>query len=222
MTKTVAVMMVFVFVVAAIVGGGVAYRLKPSAEVHVSVTIEEIRKIAQLATVEYTVTGYARQLFESRFIGPKPVPTDYVFSYVTAKITGSVDLDKATIDVQKGGDTPHVSIHFKRGSIKVEEIVPARTPDIDNPGQFIRNPDTVSARSEIKGVFLFSPAGQKELDMVEALAFKHMKKAALASDIVEKTKENAKIILSGFVGSLGYGATITFDENAYDPAQPDK
>jgi hypothetical protein len=58
--------------------------------------------------------------------------------------------------------------------------------------------------------------------MVEARAREQMRKAALAENLVEKTKENAKTILSGFVGSLGYGATITFDEKAYDPAQPEK
>jgi len=221
MTKTVAIMMVFVFVVAAIVGGGVAYWLKPSAEVHGYVTVEEIRKIAQLATVEYTLTGFYKEIFYSSIV-IKKVPTDYVFSYCKGKITGSVDLDKATIDVQKGGDAPHVSIHFKRGSILVSDIALTQTPDKDKPGQFKPNPDTVSVRDELKGALFYQGANADQRQYVQNVALQKMKQGALDTDIVEKTKENAKTILGGFVGLLGYGATITFDPDADEPSPPEK
>jgi len=203
---------VLLMVATAVVAGFVVYQLKPSAETRVSVTVEKIRRIAHLATVEYTLSGFARQVFTSSTglsdigIGERK-RSDYVISYCTGKITGRVDLEKATIDVQEGGDIPRVSIHLEPGSIVISDVE-VRPEDIE----------TISVRDELSGCFFYKPATNSQRNGVQRTALKEMKQSALKSGIVDKTKENARTFLSDFLGSLGYQATITFDENAYDPS----
>jgi len=198
---------VLLMVATAVIAGFVAYQLKPSAETRVTVTVEKIRKIAHLATVEYTLTGFARQVFTSSIGFGQRKPSDYVISYCTGKITGRVDLEKATVDIQEGGDVPQVSIHFERGSIVVSDVE-VRPGDIE----------TISVRDELTGLFPFKAAGNAQRNGVQDKALEQIRQAAIDSGIVEKTKENAQTVLGDFLGSLGYQATITFDENAYDPS----
>lgn len=199
MTKV--ILVVVLMVVTAVVTVFVVQQLAPP-QPQIDVIVEKVRKIAQLATVEYTLSGYSRQLYHSRGIRG---PSDYVFSYCTGKITGRVDLGKMTIDVQDKADPPNVSIHFERGSIVVSDVE-------------VKSSETISARSEIGGWFGGKPASNNQRNELARKTREKMKKAAIDSDIVEKTKENAVTFLTDFLDTLGYQAIITFDENAYDPS----
>jgi hypothetical protein len=52
---------------------------------------------------------------------------------------------------------------------------------------------------------------------VRRQAYKTILNKAIEIGIVEKTKSNAIMILSEFLGGFGIEADITFDEKAYDP-----
>lgn len=206
---------VLLLVVTALLAGFVAYRLKPSTEVRVSVTVEKIRDISHLATTEYTLSAYAHGKYDSRTlwselgVGDEKI-TDLVFAFCRGTVRGRVDMEKATIDVQEAADGGHVSIHFKRGSVLVSGV----EIDPDDPKAF----EIISAREILipRGVFKPATPGQKQA--LQRLAMQKLQEVAINSGIVEKTMENAKTVLGEFVGALGYRATITFDENAYDPS----
>jgi len=211
-----ALTIVLLLVLTALVAGGVAYWLKPSTNVNVAVTIEQIRNIAQLATVEYTMSALAEQTYQSRFL-PKALDvlgakttSDCFIVYCAGTVRGSVDLEDVTIDTQETADGPHVSIHFKRGSVLVS--------DVEMQDLF-----TISCRAKLErrlSVLQGVSDGQRDAMVKGALAT--IRKKAIEKGIVEKTMKNAKTFLGEFIGSLGYGVTVTFDEKAYDPSASKK
>jgi p-aminobenzoyl-glutamate transporter AbgT len=91
MTKTVAIMMVLVFVVAAIVGGGVVYWLKPSTEVRTTVNVDEIRKLEQLTAVEYRLSAWVEQEYWSDMGPLGRALTDYGIARCTGLGQGQSD-----------------------------------------------------------------------------------------------------------------------------------
>jgi hypothetical protein len=191
--------------VTALIVGGTVYWLKPSTKVDVSVTIEQMRKIARLATTEWTMSSFAEKDFyhKTGILPPwKTIQTDYVIARCRGKVTGAVDMEKAQIEVQ---ERRHVSIHFPRGSVVVSD------PQIDTL-------ETISARGKIHGEWLvYEGATEAQKKEVEREALEKIKQTAIEEGIAQTTIDNAKTVLGEFVRSLGYEATITFDEPAYSP-----
>ena len=200
--------MVLLVLLTAIVAGGVVYLIKPSTVVKSSVTVEQMKKIAQLATTEYTLGAFAEQEYKSQSLFKKVV-SDYAIAKVTGKVKGSVDLEKATIDVQESKENPQVSIHFKRGSVLISGV------EIDPNDKEAEQ--VISCREKLKLKGLLNPISPSQRDALQRIAKQEIAKAAIKVGIVEKTMGNAKTALSDFVGALGYRANITFDERAYDP-----
>ncbi len=211
MTKTVALAMLFVFVVAALVGGGVAYWLKPSANVRVSVHVDQIRNSAHLATVEYRLSAFVDKEFTSNVGFGHQEVSDYVIAKCTGTVTGRVDLDKekAAINVQEGAEGRQVSIHFKRGSVVISDVA----IDLSKTNTF----ETISCREKLRLIGFLKPATSGQRDEMHRLAMQKIRDTAIETGIVEKTMENAKTVLGNFVGAFGYRVTVTFDEKAYDP-----
>jgi hypothetical protein len=210
MTKTVALMMVFVFVVATLVGGGVVYWLKPSTNVLMTVTIEQIRNLAELTTCEYYISGTSEQEYSSSIgIFGKKV-SDYVTLWAKGTIKGSVSLaeDKTTINVK---DEPReISIHFKRGSVIISEII------IDWHDSLAFR--AVSCRQHlIRGFDFLKSAGEKETGTMRLALMDTLYNQAIDNGIVEHTEKQAETVLKKFCGTLGYNVVVTFDEKAYDP-----
>lgn len=208
MTKTVALMMVFVFVVATVVGGGFVCWLKPSANVLMTVSIEQIRNLAELTTCEYYISGTDEQEFFSRTLLHKQKLSDYVVLWAKGTIRGSVSLaeDKTTINVQ---DEPReISIHFKRGSVEISPVI------VDWEDTLALK--AVSCRQRLKIVDLLKPAGEKEIGSMRNALMANMRNQAIDNGIVEHTEKHAETVLKRFCGTLGYNVVVTFDEKAYD------
>lgn len=63
----------------------------------------------------------------------------------------------------------------------------------------------------------FNPPTDNQREGVRREAMKTILKTAIDKGIVEKTKANATMILSEFLGGFGIEADVTFDEKAHDP-----
>lgn len=190
-------------IVTALVAGGVAYWLKPRGP-DVRVTVQSIRKIAHLATVEYRLATLMDKTYKSQSLFKK-VDSSRMIVYYTGAIKGSLDLEKTDINVSDKANGGHVSIHFKRGSILISgvEIIPGE--------------DSVREITCDVKTFYNKPT-DNQLEALREGALKTIRQKAIDQGIVDKTKENAKTVLSEFVGAFGLQAVIDFDENAYDLA----
>jgi len=202
-----AIKIAILVILPALVAGGVSYYLSHSTRAEARVTVESIRKVAELATVEYRLAAILdKKYFSNVGFGMKK-QTDYLIAVYTGAVRGRVDLENATVDIQKKADGNYASIHFKRGSVLISGV--EVDPEKD---QF----EMMSCQGErwigTKG------ASDSQRRGLQQEALRSIRESAIKTGIVEKTKENAKTVLSDFLGVLEYRAIITFDENAYDPS----
>ena len=195
--------MVMLLIVTALVAGGVAYSLAPKGP-DARVTVQSIRKIAHLATVEYRLAALMDQAYYSDAVFTN-VRSSRMIAYYTGAVKGSVDLEKTDIDVTDEAEGGRVSIHFNRGSIMISgvEIVPGE----DSMKEILCEKKTG-----------FNPPTENQREGLRQKALKIIRQKAIEQGIIDKTIENATTVLSEFVGALGLQAVIEFDENAYDPA----
>ncbi|MDA8141553.1 MAG: DUF4230 domain-containing protein [Desulfobacteraceae bacterium] len=194
--------MAVVAVITALVVMGVSYWLTQRGP-DVRVTVQSIRKIAYLATVEYRLAALMDQTYRSQSLFTK-VDSSRMIAYYTGTVKGSVDLDKADITIDNQPEVGRVTIHFKPGSIVVSgvEII---------PGEDSYKEITCYTKP------LFNPPTDEQRDRLRGDALKIIRQKAIDQGIVAKTMENAKTVLSEFVGAFGLQAMIEFDEKAYDP-----
>ena len=200
-------------ILVAVVSGGSAYWLK-SKGVDAKVTVLSIRKIAQLATVEYRLSTLLEKTFRSSYL-VGTCDSSKMIAYYTGAVKGSIDLDKIEVQLKNtdagasdtGDDRGHALIHFPRDSIVIKDV--ALIPGEDSMREIV---------TWVKAGFNGPTDNQREGVRQEAL--KTILQTAIKQGIIEKTKENAKMILSEFLGGFGIKADITFDENAYYTTNP--
>jgi len=158
----------------------------------VILAIDDIKEIAQLATVEYHISTFLdrkkkRQWYEwldARYI-----------VFLKGVVKGSVDLNLADVQLPAAG-TKTVSIKFKKGAVIVSN------PEIGRDDiRFI----TVSDPNVINRI------SDEDRNRAQGDAIAALKKAATDAGIVEKTAREAKILLTKFLGGLGYTAKIEFE-----------
>ena len=198
----------FLLVVTALVAGGVSHWLSRSTQADVRVTVESIRKVAELATVEYRLAAIVEKKYHSDLWIFGDVESDHLFGLYTGAVRGRVDLENATVDIQNEADGDYVSIHFKRGSVLISGV------EID-PEKDHFELISIEGRSRISFTAGATDGQRKALQQV---ALREIRESAIKTGIVEKTMSNAITVLSDFLGALGYRATVTFDEDAYDPS----
>ncbi len=196
-----------VLVAVAVASTSVTYWLTPKGPEAV-VTVQSIRKIAQLATVEYHLSTFLDETFKSS-IGIGDVDSSRMIAYYTGAVKGFVDLEKVDLRqiAAKVSDTGEprgrVAIHFGRGSVVVSGV------------EFV--PGTDSMKEEVVWTkTLFNPPSDNQREAMRRTALQAIRDAAIERGIVDKTMENARLVLSEFVAGFGLTAEITFDENAYD------
>jgi len=188
------VSIVIAAVLGAVVAVGVLYGLSrdKGGKTDVILAIDDIKEIAQLATVEYHISTFLdrkkrRQWYEwldARYI-----------VFLKGVVKGSVDLNLADVQLPAAG-TKTVSIKFKKGAVKVSN------PEIGRDDiRFI----TVSDPNVINRI------SDADRNRAQGDAIAALKKAATDAGIVEKTAREAKILLTKFLGGLGYTAKIEFE-----------
>jgi hypothetical protein len=156
------------------------------------INIEGIKKIAQLATIEYNITVIEKQEKYGALDFFKLFPSSALF-FVKGKVKGSVDLDKIsefTVDEQNR----QVKIVFPNDAILVSD------PEI--------GPDDIKMMDCQKNIFV--PIKGEDITKAQAAAIKKLKDTAEADGIRSKTKEEAILVLSEFIGSFGYEAHVEF------------
>ena len=188
------VSIVIAAVLGAVVAVGVLYGLSrdKGGKTDVILAIDDIKEIAQLATVEYHISTFLdrkkrRQWYEwldARYI-----------VFLKGVVKGSVDLNLAEVQLPAAG-TKTVSIKFKKGAVIVSN------PEIGRDDiRFI----TVSDPNVINRI------SDADRNRAQGDAIAALKKAATDAGIVEKTAREAKILLTKFLGGLGYTAKIEFE-----------
>jgi hypothetical protein len=190
-----AVIVVLALLVAVGIGYGVKQWIdnKNKTVKTTSVTIDQIKKIAQLSTVEYYV---------STFVQVKKGKAWYEWKYakfivfLKGMITGSVDLEAADIRIPTDTQKKHVIIKFKKTDIK-----------ISNPAI---GPNDISVIT-VSDPQLFHPITDEDRNKATADAITELMKVAKDNKIEYKTAEQAKKYLSGFLDALGYTSEIKFD-----------
>ena len=197
---------VVLVVVVAIAAGGLVYWLTRDSggKTDVMVNVENIKKIAQLATMEYQVAAYAyHEKHKAKYEWLKAS----VLVYMKGKVRGSVELNQAVIDVSTDPKNRMVKITFKKGAVLVSdpEIADIKLIKFADPNVFHR----ISAA---------------DWEAAEREAKAELKKTAIDDGIINKTATEAKEVLTTFLQSLGYACQIEFEDKeikiAGDPAAP--
>ena len=174
-----------------IVAGGAVYRLSQKGSgARTMVTVESIRKVAKLATVEYSLSTLVEKTFRSS-IGIKKVDSSTLLALYFGRVRGSVNLEKVQIELKKDdtgasneGDVHRLaSIHFPRGSIVVKDV--AIYPDLDHMTERV-----------IWKKLGFNGSTENQREGVRRKAMKTILQTAIKKGIVQKIKANAKMILS--------------------------
>ncbi len=154
------------------------------------VTVTSIKKIAELATVEYVMSVHKQRKKKKKLLQLK----DARFLVIlTGKIKGSVDLNRAKLDIDK--EKKFVSIDFNKDAVRISnpEIAPG---DL----QFI----TISNPAVINKI------DDDDRNSAQSSAIRLLRDTAIKKGIESKTREQAKVLLENFLASLGYSSKITF------------
>ena len=164
------------------------------------VTVDQIKKIAQLATIDYhlAVTRY----HEKPPVGLEWLPAK-LFVTVSGHIKGSVDMKQADIKITNEKNDKSVKIVFPKGSVIISnpEIGPKDisflTCSDPNPFHPLKDQDYTEAQKE---------------------AISAMTVVANDDGIRVKTASEAKVVLGNFLSALGFTSEITFEDKELNAA----
>lgn len=181
-----------VFIAAVLIGIGAMYAYSNMADMgsQTRVTVNSIKKIAELATIEYTMSVIREQTKKKKFMEWKDAK---FLVLVTGKIKGSVDLNMADVKIDK--ENKKVKISFRKGAVKISnpEIGPKdiKIITVDDPN-------------------IFHKLNDKDRNKGQAAAIALLRQTALNKGIVNQTKNQAKAVIENFLAALGYQGVITF------------
>ena len=181
-------------VVAIVVGAIVFFFMRGGSGSKTFVTVEQITKIAELATINYhmSVTHY----HEKPPVGLEWLPAK-LFVTVKGDIKGSVNMQSARITLPKDGEEKIVKIFFPKGSVIISN--PQIGPQ-DVSFLTCSNPNP------------FHPLADKDYTAAQKEAISAMIKAATDDGIRLKTAREAKEVLVNFLAALGHRVEVSFEE----------
>jgi len=166
----------------------------------VIVTLEEIKAIAQLSTVEYVVSDILHKEKGRAWYEWK---TASFFASAKGKIKGSIDLDKMKFEVSNDTDPKRVKVRFESGAVLIGDPEIGKDDikiiDCSNPNIFHK----INADDHTKAI--------NEL-------ISHLKSVAEGHGIRERTASEAKLILTRFLQKLGFEVSIEFDDKKMQAA----
>ncbi len=195
---------IVLMVAVAIVAGAMVYWFAPGrgGGGTTIVTVDEIKKIAELAAVKY-------HLSVTKYHPKPPVGLEWLpaklFVTVKGNIKGSVDLKAAKIEIPKAQNDKVVRITFPKGAVVIS------SPEIgaqDVTFLECANPNP------------FHPLNDQDYTAAEKEAIDMMMKVATDSGIESETVDEAKLILGTFLAGLGFEAEITFEDTEMNAALP--
>ncbi len=186
--------------VAIVVGAVVFWFARGGDGSTTTVNVDQMKKIAQLATVEYhlAVTRY----HEKPPVGLEWLPAK-LFVTVRGHIKGSVDMKLADIQIQKNEKI--VKIFFPKASVIVS-----------NPEIGAKDVNFMTCADPN----LLHPLKDQDFTAAQKEAIDSMVQAANDDGIRVKTASEAKVVLGNFLSALGFTAEITFEDKTLDAAVP--
>ncbi len=164
------------------------------------VTVDQIKKIAQLATMDYHLS--VTQYHEKPPVGLEWLPAK-LFATVRGDIKGSVDMKQADIKITNEEKEKSVKIVFPKGSVIVSN------PEI--------GADDVSFLT-CSDPNPFHPLQDKDFTAAQKEAIQAMIKVANDDGIRVKTAREAKTVLGNFLTALGFTADISFEDQTLNAA----
>lgn len=188
-------------VLVVIIGVGAYFLLSQNSggKTDVTVTVEGIKEVAQLATMEYTISEVVKVTL------PKQIyewQNAQFLVLLTGKVVGNVDLDKLKVDVIKDADQATANLAFEKGAILTQN------PQV-GPGDLkiitINDPN------------VFNKINDDNRNQAFNCAFSQMLKAAEEQDIRKKTADEAQAVLTRFLKEMGFEAKITFADEDLKP-----
>lgn len=185
-------------VLAALIGGGAVYWLtRPGGggATTAVVSVDAIKQVAQLATVEYYVS---QQLYKQKDKSWYEWLQASFIAYVKGIVKGSVDLKETDVTIDH--DNRKVRIKFHKGAVLVSNpeigpndigMITCSDPNILHP---INDDDRNKAQNELIAT---------------------LRNTALRDGIETKTADEAKLVLSNFLQALGYASEISFEDEPF-------
>ena len=183
---------IMTIVIAAAVGVGAMYVYSTFANdsSQTKVTVNSIKKIAELATIEYNMSVIKEQTKKRKFIEWKDAK---FLVLLTGKIKGSVDLNSADVKIDK--EKKMVNIKFRQNAVKISN------PEI--------GPDDIKIIT-VSDPNILHKLNDKDRNKGQQEAIKLLRKTALDKGIVQQTKNQAKLVLENFLAALDYKSSISF------------
>lgn len=187
--------------VAIVVGAGVYWFTKHGGGGSTTiVTVDQIKKIAQLATMDYHLS--VTQYHEKPPVGLEWLPAK-LFATVRGDIKGSVDMKQADIKITNEKDEKSVKIFFPKGSVI-----------ISNPEIGAKDVTFLTCSDPNP----FHPLKDKDFTAAQSEAITAMIKVANDDGIKVKTAREATTILGNFLTALGFTSEITFEDKELNAA----
>ncbi len=154
------------------------------------VTVNSIKKIAESAAIEYNMSVIKEQTKKKKFIEWKDAK---FLVLLTGKIRGSVDLNNATVRIDKEKKT--VDIKFRKNAVKISN------PEI--------GPDDIKIIT-VSDPNIFHKLNDRDRNKGQTAAIKLLRQSVLDKGIVQQTKNQATLVLQNFLAALDYKSSISF------------
>jgi len=187
-------------IVAIVVGAIVFFFMRGGGGSKTFVTVEQITKIAELATINYHMS--VTHFHKKPPVGLEWLPAK-LFVTVTGDIKGSVNMKAAKITLPNEGEEKIVKIVFPKDAVIISN--PQIGPK-DVTFLTCSNPNPIH------------PLGDKDYTAAQKEAISAMIKAANDDGIKLKTAREAKEVLVNFLAALGHRAEVSFEDKALNAA----
>ena len=162
-----------------------------------TVSIDEIRNVARLATTDYYMSEVVRYAKEKAWYEWK---TAAFLVVVKGVVTGSANLELTHIVIDERAKT--VKITLEKGAIQVSQ------PAI--------GPDGISF-STLKDPNVFNPLNDQDHNKALEGALELLRNSAIANGIQKKTADRTREFFKTFLSGFGYKATVTFIDQFETP-----
>lgn len=175
----------------ALVAAGVTYLVVRDADPSSSrVTVEQIRNIARVSTVEYHISEFYRGE-----VGRGSVEGGI---YISAVVTGSVDIEQAAIEIDSDSEPARATITIPRGAVHIGD--PETCPDCSELVQLNRP-------------FLRARISDEEWTALTREALVIINQKVREAGIECQTAARLEAVLADFLGAFEIESEVVFEDD---------
>ena len=181
---------VLVLAIAVLAGALVFFVTRDDKSSSSLVTVDQIRNIARISTVEYHVSEFYRGE-----VGRGSVEGAI---YISAVVTGSVDIDRARIEIDSDPDQPRATITIPKGAVHISD--PETCPDCSELVQLNRP-------------ILRARISDEEWTALTKEALLIITQRVREAGIECQTAARLDTVLTDFLAAFGVETEVVFEEN---------